>query len=209
MTVRNFGRGFVLPVDAKDGSFGELIMTTLHTRFGEGIQLERGLDFQESEQQQDQPRRINVGENERAVSVAAGAILALQGLSRGSLVGLLTAGVGGMFIYRGISGHCGLYEKMGIDTAHDGRTAMQKLASGNYSVLVLDLMVPELNGFEIIEMIKEENMNVPVAVVSAVSQQALTRLDLDVVKLVISKPFDVDEFTKAILALCAEAEGNA
>jgi DNA-binding response OmpR family regulator len=76
-------------------------------------------------------------------------------------------------------------------------------------VLILDLMVPELNGFEIIEFLKRENVRVPVAVVSAVSQQALTQLDLDVVKLVISKPFDVDEFTKAVLGLCAEAESPA
>ena len=47
-------------------------------------------------------------------------------------------------------------------------------------------------------------MRTPVAVVSAVSQQALTKLDLDVVKLVISKPFDVEEFTRAIMRLCAE-----
>jgi DNA-binding response OmpR family regulator len=96
-----------------------------------------------------------------------------------------------------------------IDTASDGRTAMQKLRATHYSVVVLDLMVPEVNGFELIDFLKRENMHIPVAVVSAVSQQALTRLDLDVVKLVISKPFDVDEFTKAILALCAEAEGHA
>ena len=95
-----------------------------------------------------------------------------------------------------------------IDTASDGRTAIEKLSSERYSVLVLDLMVPELNGFEIIDFIKRENLPVPVAVVSAVSQQALTKLDLDVVKLVISKPFDVDEFTKAILALCAEGDGQ-
>jgi DNA-binding response OmpR family regulator len=99
--------------------------------------------------------------------------------------------------------------KVDIDVASDGRTAIDKLRAQHYSVLVLDLMVPELNGFEIIDVIKQENLKVPVAVVSAVSQQALTRLDLDVVKLVISKPFDVDEFTKAILELCAEAEGHA
>jgi DNA-binding response OmpR family regulator len=93
-------------------------------------------------------------------------------------------------------------KQVDIDIAHDGRTAVEKLRQHHYSVLVLDLMVPELNGFEIIEFIKRENLRIPVAVVSAVSQQALTRLDLDVVKLVISKPFDVDEFTKAVLALC-------
>jgi DNA-binding response OmpR family regulator len=96
--------------------------------------------------------------------------------------------------------------KVDIDLAADGRTAIEKLRSRHYSVLILDLMVPELNGFEIIDFMKREKMNVPVAVVSAVSQQALTKLDLDVVKLVISKPFDVDEFTKAILALCAEGD---
>jgi DNA-binding response OmpR family regulator len=96
-----------------------------------------------------------------------------------------------------------------IDAARDGREAVDLLRTQKYSVLVLDLMVPELNGFEVIEFLKRENVKVPVAVVSAVSQQALTRLDLDIVKLVISKPFDVDEFTKAVLALCAEGlEGN-
>ncbi|HEV7766724.1 MAG TPA: response regulator [Thermoanaerobaculia bacterium] len=99
--------------------------------------------------------------------------------------------------------------KIEIDVAGDGRTAVEKLQNQHYSVLVLDLMVPELNGFEVIDFLKRENIRVPVAVVSAVSQQALTKLDLDIVKLVISKPFDVDEFTKAILALCAEGESQA
>ncbi len=88
-----------------------------------------------------------------------------------------------------------------VDVAPDGRNAVEKLKATTYSVVLLDLMIPELNGFQIIEFIKENKINVPIAVVSAVSQQALTNLDLDVVKLVISKPFDVDEFTKAIVAL--------
>jgi len=96
-----------------------------------------------------------------------------------------------------------------VDSAGDGRIAVQRLSENHYSVVILDLMVPELNGFELVQRIKESGSGVPVAVVSAVSQQALTQLDLDVVKLVISKPFDVDEFTKAILTLCADAERAA
>ena len=96
--------------------------------------------------------------------------------------------------------------KIVIDVAADGRTAITKLRAQSYSVLILDLMVPELDGFGIIEFLKSEKMSIPVAVVSAVSQQALTKLDLDVVKLVIAKPFDVGEFTKAILKLCEESE---
>lgn len=93
-----------------------------------------------------------------------------------------------------------------IDTVHDGEQAIRALQKNHehYSVVVLDLMVPQVNGFEVIEFMKRTGVRTPVAVVSAVSQQALTKLDLDVVKLVIGKPFDVDEFTKAILTLCQE-----
>jgi len=96
-------------------------------------------------------------------------------------------------------------KKIEIETVTDGHAAIDRLRANRYSILILDLMVPGLNGFEIIDVIKREQIPVPIAVVSAVSQQALTKLDLDVVRLVISKPFDVDEFTNAILSLCAEA----
>ena len=97
-----------------------------------------------------------------------------------------------------------LLERRGIDvdSATDGETALAKLGSNHYKILILDLMVPKVNGFQIIDYIRDHKLDLPVAVVSAVSQQALTRLDLDIVKVVIPKPFDVDEFTKAILSLC-------
>ncbi|HEY8184333.1 MAG TPA: response regulator [Thermoanaerobaculia bacterium] len=90
-----------------------------------------------------------------------------------------------------------------IDVANDGKQAIEKIRSGDYSVLILDLMVPEVNGFEIIDFVRKNQIRTPVAVVSAVSAQALTKLDTGIVKLVISKPFDVDEFTSKIVALCS------
>jgi DNA-binding response OmpR family regulator len=101
-----------------------------------------------------------------------------------------------------------LLTRKGIEivTAHDGRAAIDQLRDNDFSVVVLDLMVPEVNGFEVIDFIKRRDKRVPVAVVSAVSQQALTDLDLDVVKLVISKPFDVDEFTKGVVGLCEQGD---
>jgi len=64
----------------------------------------------------------NVGPDERTVSIAAGAILALQGLSRGTLPGMLCAGVGGLLVYRGYTGHCPVYQRLGFDTSRpDGQ----------------------------------------------------------------------------------------
>lgn len=59
----------------------------------------------------------NVGDSERIASVAAGSILAVLGLTRGSLGGLIVAGIGGGLLLRGASGHCGMYQAMGVDTA--------------------------------------------------------------------------------------------
>jgi len=93
-----------------------------------------------------------------------------------------------------------------IDTASDGETAVSLLEANHYSVVILDLMVPGLDGFAIIDTIKLQHHHPPVAVVSAVSHQSLTKLDLDIVKVVIAKPFDVDEFTKAVVQLCADEQ---
>jgi uncharacterized membrane protein len=69
----------------------------------------------------EQPQRcgINVGADERKVSVVAGGALALLGLSRRSLPGLALAALGGAIVYRGVSGHCHVYEALGIDTHND------------------------------------------------------------------------------------------
>ena len=96
-----------------------------------------------------------------------------------------------------------------IDVANDGKQAIEKIRNGDYSVLILDLMVPEVNGFEIIDFVRKNQIRTPVAVVSAVSAQALTKLDTGIVKIVISKPFDVDEFTSKIVALCCSQEASS
>jgi uncharacterized membrane protein len=60
----------------------------------------------------------NVGKGERIVSAAAGALLLLQGLKRRDPIGLLIAGVGSALAVRGATGHCHMYEALGVDTAH-------------------------------------------------------------------------------------------
>lgn len=64
-----------------------------------------------------QQRSTNVGEVERGVSVAAGAILALAGISRQTIPGMLMTAVGGGLIYRGATGRCPVYGALGMDTA--------------------------------------------------------------------------------------------
>lgn len=71
-------------------------------------------------------QQSNVASGEKVVSLAAGAILALQGLARRDLVGLAIAGVGGALIYRGATGHCPLYQALEINTASDAEQRAEK-----------------------------------------------------------------------------------
>ncbi len=61
--------------------------------------------------------QINVGQNERYVSVGAGALLTTIGLRRGGLGGILLAALGGALVYRGASGYCPINSAIGRDTS--------------------------------------------------------------------------------------------
>jgi uncharacterized membrane protein len=70
---------------------------------------------------QEPGHRLNVGGNERTLSVLGGAALIALGLARGRLGGLAVAAAGAMAIKRGLEGHCPVYEALGVNTA-DGDT---------------------------------------------------------------------------------------
>lgn len=74
-------------------------------------------------------KQVNVGETERKASMVGGAALALSGLTtmakKHYLPGLAMMAAGSLFLYRGKTGHCGLYEATGIDTAHHGESGLR------------------------------------------------------------------------------------
>lgn len=65
--------------------------------------------------------KINVGDSERVMSVAGGALLTAIGLRRGGLGGILLAVIGGSLVFRGASGYCPINEAIGRDTS-EGKT---------------------------------------------------------------------------------------
>ena len=69
----------------------------------------------------------NVGQVERWTSVAAGVGLALYGISRRGTNGWTMAALGGMLLQRGASGHCHMYEAIGMNTAGTGADTRRAL----------------------------------------------------------------------------------
>lgn len=58
---------------------------------------------------------VNVGKMERWASVLGGAALAAYALKRRSKGSLGLAALGAPLLWRGATGHCAVYERMGID----------------------------------------------------------------------------------------------
>ncbi|MBB6098368.1 putative membrane protein [Deinobacterium chartae] len=86
----------------------------------------------------------NVGQTERMISVAGGSALALMGLRRRGLGGLLLATIGGFLIYRGSTGSCPAYSALGMNTSEGNAGATEYK-----SVFVEEMVVVEKSPEEI------------------------------------------------------------
>ena len=54
-----------------------------------------------------------------------------------------------------------------VTTAFDGRDALKKIEEGDYDLLITDIMMPYVNGFEVIDGFKRKFKKMPVIVLSA------------------------------------------
>jgi len=77
---------------------------------------------------------VNVGDTERWMSLLGGGALALLGLSHRSLPGLGLAALGGSLLYRGATGHCSMYQAMGVNTAEPRGPATAVSAGHGFKV---------------------------------------------------------------------------
>jgi two-component system response regulator MprA len=93
-----------------------------------------------------------------------------------------------------------------VETASDGGVALDKLAKEKYDALVLDLMMPRVDGFTVIRQLIETNPGIVAkTVVATAYPRDVTRRQLDEVCKVIIKPFDTSQLVEAVRE-CVERE---
>ena len=96
-------------------------------------------------------------------------------------------------------------EGFDADSVSDGGQAIDKLREHPYSVILLDLMMPRVSGFETIEYLKQHPPAIKpvVLVITAYADQTFKRVDASIVAGVLRKPFEVDELG-GIVRLCVD-----
>ena len=90
-----------------------------------------------------------------------------------------------------------------VDMAPDGKKGLELINESTYDIVLLDLMIPEIDGLEVLKRMREGGINTPVLIITAKSSKE------DVVKGLdtgsddyLTKPFSFDELlarTRALL----------
>lgn len=110
------------------------------------------------------------------------------------------------------------YEGYETGKALDGRTGLDMALSGGYDLVLLDIMLPGLNGLEVLRRIRKENEHLPVILLTArdTTMDKVSGLDSGADDYV-TKPFAIEELLARIRtalrkhakAAAAPAEENA
>ena len=94
-------------------------------------------------------------------------------------------------------------ERLAVDCVADGAEAIEKLQEHEYAVILLDLMMPRVDGFGVIAWLKAHPQRVkPVLlVITAYADQKFREVDPEMVAGVLRKPFEVAELG-SLVRLC-------
>jgi len=88
-----------------------------------------------------------------------------------------------------------------VDVAPDGQDAIEKLRNRDYAVLLLDLLMPVVDGYGVLDHLAAERpdlMSRVIVVTASLSPRQMERVRTYDIFAVIPKPFDVDQLIESV-----------
>src|SRR6185436_1097534 len=93
-------------------------------------------------------------------------------------------------------------ERYTVDTAYDGEEGFEKALANAYKVIILDIMLPKKDGFEVCRELRARNIHTPIIMLTARETIADRVTGLDVgADDYLTKPFSMDELFARIRAV--------
>lgn len=90
---------------------------------------------------------------------------------------------------------------MEVDCAYDGEEALEKLRNANYDIMLLDVMLPKLSGFEVCQQVRDFS-NIPIVMLTAKGEDMDKILGLEYgADDYITKPFNILEVKARLKAI--------
>ncbi|MBO6621019.1 MAG: response regulator transcription factor [Balneola sp.] len=95
------------------------------------------------------------------------------------------------------------------EQALNGRVALNKALENKYSLIILDIMLPEVDGFEICKSIRKENHQVPILMLTAKAEEVDKIMGLEFgADDYLTKPFSIKELIARVKALLRRASAS-
>jgi len=94
-----------------------------------------------------------------------------------------------------------LHREFVVEIAGDGSEALEKLKTGNYGAVLLDLRMPNVDGFGVLEFLKTsrpEMMRNVIVLTAALSRGEIERVKSYDICGIIAKPFEVETLLAAV-----------
>lgn len=96
-----------------------------------------------------------------------------------------------------------------VEAVHDGRDALDRILSGKYLAIVLDLMLPGIMGLDLLQRVRAKS-NIPILILTAQGEEIDRILGLEVgADDYLAKPFNPRELTARLNAVLRRAQGVA
>ena len=96
-----------------------------------------------------------------------------------------------------------------VDTAGNGKEGFEKALANLYSLLILDVQLPEISGFDICRKLREHNMQTPIIMLTGKTDTFDKVLGLELgADDYVTKPFDVRELLARIKAVIRRGEAK-
>lgn len=87
--------------------------------------------------------------------------------------------------------------------AHNGVEAINEIENNKYDVILLDLIMPIKDGFDVLDYIKENKVNIPIIVTTSFSEdETIRKVSEYGVRYYALKPYDMNKIKNKIIEIC-------
>jgi DNA-binding response OmpR family regulator len=96
-----------------------------------------------------------------------------------------------------------------VESASSGKQALDKFATTTFDLVLVDVMMPDLNGYELTKRIRESNQSsVPIILLTAYDQANVAQGFKVGANDFIQKPIDLDELLDRVIAILSSQQKN-
>ena len=99
------------------------------------------------------------------------------------------------------------FEGYEVDFAEDGETGLKNILEGDYDLVLLDVMLPRMSGFDVCKTVRKKGDNVPIILLTAKGEEIDKVLGLELgADDYVTKPFGLRELLARIKAVLRRGE---